>query len=57
VKIAVVPAPASEDDDEAHRRDAAYTADGWTVRTAAAWLDHLDELIAQLPDTEEGTPR
>ncbi|MFC9125477.1 DEAD/DEAH box helicase [Streptomyces sp. NPDC057099] len=57
VKIAVVPAPASEDDDEAHRRDGAYTADGWTVRTAAAWLDHLDELIAQIPDTEEGTPR
>ncbi|MFF4521300.1 DEAD/DEAH box helicase [Streptomyces bluensis] len=60
VKIAVVAAPADENDDEAHRRDAAYAVDGWTVRTAADWLDHLDELLVKLPDTddmEEGTPR
>jgi hypothetical protein len=39
-------------DDEVLRRDKAYTDAGWTVRTAADWLDHLDELIARLPDTE-----
>ncbi|MFI1106378.1 DEAD/DEAH box helicase [Streptomyces physcomitrii] len=60
VKIAVVSAPRGEDDDEAHRRDAAYAETGWTVRTAPDWLDHLDELIVTLPDTddtEEGTHR
>ncbi|MGI5438657.1 hypothetical protein ACQEV4_14955 [Streptomyces shenzhenensis] len=60
LKIAVVAAHQGEDDDEAQRRDDAYTEDGWTVRTAAEWLDHLDTLLAELPDThdtEEGTPR
>lgn len=57
IKIAVVSAHQGEDDDEAQRRDAAYVEDGWTARTAAEWLAHLDELLDQLPDTEEGTPR
>ncbi|MEW1599441.1 DEAD/DEAH box helicase [Streptomyces sp. NPDC093808] len=57
IKIAVVSAHQGEDDDEARRRDAAYTDDGWTVRTATQWLDHLDELLDKLPDTEEGTTR
>lgn len=57
IKIAVVPAHLGEGDDEAQRRDAAYAEDGWTVRTAAEWLAHLDELLDQLPDTEEGTTR
>ncbi|MBV2366825.1 DEAD/DEAH box helicase [Streptomonospora nanhaiensis] len=57
IKIAVVPAHQGEEDDEAQRRDAAYIEDGWTVRTAAEWLAHLDELLDQLPDTEEGAAR
>ncbi|MFC0602831.1 DEAD/DEAH box helicase [Streptomyces palmae] len=56
LKIAVVPAHQGEEDIEAQRRDAAYVEGGWTVRTAAAWLDHLDSLLEQLPDTE-GTSR
>ncbi|WP_333768046.1 DUF1998 domain-containing protein [Streptomyces sp. IBSBF 2435] len=57
IKIAVVPAHDSADDDEARRRDDAFTADDWTVRTAAEWLAHLDELLDLLPATEEGTLR
>ncbi|MFI5542688.1 DEAD/DEAH box helicase [Streptomyces sp. NPDC051815] len=56
IKIAVVTAHRGEDDAEAQRRDAAYAEAGWTVRTAAEWLDHLDTLLEQLPDTE-GTTR
>ncbi|MEV4173844.1 DEAD/DEAH box helicase [Nonomuraea sp. NPDC049709] len=55
VKIAVVSAHEGENDDEAQRRDAAYVEDGWTVRTAAEWLAHLDELLDNLPDAEKGT--
>lgn len=57
LKIAVVSAHQGDDDPEAQRRDTAYAEDGWTVRTAAEWLAHLDELLDQLPDTEEGTLR
>ncbi|GAA3796974.1 DEAD/DEAH box helicase [Streptomyces phyllanthi] len=57
IKIVVVSAHQGEDDDEAQRRDAAYAEDGWTVRTDTEWLDHLDELLGQLPDTEEGSTR
>lgn len=56
IKIAIVPAHQGDDDHEAQRRDTAYGEAGWTVRSAADWLDHLDELIDQLPDTE-GTTR
>ncbi|MFF7094716.1 DEAD/DEAH box helicase [Streptomyces rubradiris] len=56
LKIAVVMDHHGDDDPEAQRRDAAYAEDGWTVRTAAEWLDHLDTLLEQLPDTE-GTTR
>ncbi|MGA5824169.1 hypothetical protein ACPC54_40775 [Kitasatospora sp. NPDC094028] len=53
VKVAVVPSPPDglpDAEAEAERRDAAYRAEGWTVRTAADWLNHLDSLIAMLPD-------
>lgn len=53
VLVAVVPAAHVEDDEgdqEAARRDAAYEDQGWTVRTATGWLDHLDSLLALLPD-------
>jgi hypothetical protein len=53
-KIAVV-RDSQPADDEAARRDKAYTDAGWTIRTAADWLARLDELIAQLPDTEGPT--
>ncbi|MFF3595644.1 DEAD/DEAH box helicase [Kitasatospora indigofera] len=35
---------------ESERRLAAYRAAGWTARTAADWLDHLESLISLLPD-------
>ncbi|WP_433194582.1 DEAD/DEAH box helicase [Nocardia sp. CA-107356] len=57
IKVAVVPPPRNADDEEARRRDAAYTADGWIVRTAAEWLDHLDDLLARLQDMEGGMAR
>lgn len=41
-------------DDEARRRDEAYRAAGWTVRSATEWLDHLDSLLERLPDAESG---
>ena len=50
-RVAVVAAQA-DDDVEAQRRDAAYEAAGWTVRTAADWLTHLDSLVAVLPGIE-----
>ncbi|MCW2871847.1 MAG: helicase family protein of unknown function [Streptomyces oryziradicis] len=34
--------PADHDSEEHRNRDAAYTADGWTVRTASDWLDRLE---------------
>lgn len=40
--------------DDAHR-DEAYTQAGWTVRTAADWLTHLDELLNLIPDVEATT--
>ncbi|GAA2274648.1 DEAD/DEAH box helicase [Kitasatospora cystarginea] len=56
-KIAVVP-DRDKDPDQEHdqdqdvdRRDAAYTAAGWTVRAAGEWLDHLDSLTMLLPNT------
>jgi hypothetical protein len=57
VKIAVVSAHQGGDDEEARRRDAAYTEEGWIVRTPAEWLTHLDELLDKVPDTEEGILR
>ncbi|MEV0367352.1 DEAD/DEAH box helicase [Nocardia fusca] len=57
IRVAVVAPPRDADDEEARRRNAAYTADGWTVHTAAGWLDHFDDLLAKLPDMEEGSTR
>lgn len=56
LKIAIVSPHQGADDNEAQRRDDAYTKDGWTVRTAAQWLDHFGELLDRLPDME-GTDR
>jgi len=49
-KIAVVADPAGSDPDARHR-DEAYAQEGWTMRTATEWLEHLDELEELLPDT------
>ncbi|MFF7899739.1 DEAD/DEAH box helicase [Streptomyces sp. NPDC088817] len=57
IKVAVVVNPDGHDSEELRKRDAAYTADGWTLRTAADWLDHLDTLLTLLPDTEGPTHR
>ncbi|MEU4446508.1 DEAD/DEAH box helicase [Actinosynnema sp. NPDC050801] len=38
------------EDEEARKRDEAYASAGWTVRTAAEWLDHLESLLDLLPD-------
>ncbi|MGW1124840.1 hypothetical protein [Streptomyces sp. NPDC002526] len=55
-RAAVVPAvPHGSTDPDAERRDAAYRAAGWTVRSAAEWLDRLDELLALLPDAPPGS--
>lgn len=64
VRVAVLPVPPADPgtpegapDDETERRTAAYRAAGWTARTAADWLDHLDTLTALLPDAAApGTP-
>ncbi|WP_432746123.1 DEAD/DEAH box helicase [Streptomyces sp. JH002] len=57
LKVAVVPGghhgPGAEGDQEAERRDAAYAAAGWTVRTAAGWLEHFESMIALLPDAPQ----
>lgn len=53
-KIAVV-LDAGATDDEVRRRDAAYTAAGWTVCRVPDWTDRLDallELIDGAPDVE-----
>jgi hypothetical protein len=51
-KAAVV-TPHEPGDDEGARRDAAYLAAGWTVDTAAGWLEHLEDLhTLLLPDPE-----
>lgn len=47
----------AHDSEERQKRDDAYTGDGWTVRTAPDWLDHLDTLLTLLPDTEGATHR
>ncbi|WP_030542890.1 DEAD/DEAH box helicase [Streptomyces albus] len=52
LKIAVVMDAPGHDGEEGRKRDAAYAGDGWTVHTAAHWLDHLDTLLDLLPDTE-----
>ncbi|MGH3309248.1 MAG: Zn-binding domain-containing protein, partial [Streptomyces sp.] len=52
IKVAVVVDSAGHDTEELRKRNTAYTGDGWTLRTAADWLDHLDTLLALLPDTE-----
>jgi hypothetical protein len=39
-------------DEEAQRRDQAYAEDGWNLRTASEWLEHLDSLLPLLPDVE-----
>ncbi|GAP46088.1 uncharacterized protein SAZU_0823 [Streptomyces azureus] len=54
-KVAVVPAVQhGRVDPEAERRDAAYRAAGWTIRSAVDWLAHLDELLVLLPDATPG---
>ncbi|MFD8822945.1 hypothetical protein ACFV1C_11375 [Streptomyces sp. NPDC059605] len=50
----------NHDSEERQKRGNAYAGDGWTVRTAADWLDHLDTLLTLLtllPDTEGTTHR
>ncbi|MET7423598.1 DEAD/DEAH box helicase [Dactylosporangium sp. NPDC005555] len=55
VKVAVVSRRHTTPSDEERRRDEAFTAAGWTVRTAAEWLERIDELISRLPDLEGRT--
>ncbi|MEE6309537.1 DEAD/DEAH box helicase [Plantactinospora veratri] len=50
IKVAIVQ-PANDDD--AQRRDEAYAANGWTLRTAVEWLERFDELVALLPDVKD----
>jgi ATP-dependent helicase YprA (DUF1998 family) len=44
-------------DEEAQRRDHAYAAAGWTIRTASDWLEQLDSLLDLLPDVEDSDSR
>ena len=57
VKVAVFVDSDGHDSEERRKRDTAYSGDGWTARTAADWLDHLDTLLTLLPDTEGPTRR
>ncbi|WP_163508973.1 DEAD/DEAH box helicase [Fodinicola acaciae] len=52
LKVAVVPKVHESPDEEARKRDEAYEEAGWTVRTAADWLDDFDMLLQLLPDAE-----
>jgi hypothetical protein len=55
-KVAIVSrAPHAAPGPEAERRDSAYQAAGWTIRSAADWLTHLDELLALLPEARAGS--
>ncbi|MEU2254447.1 DEAD/DEAH box helicase [Nocardia xishanensis] len=56
-KVAVVSDAPDDPDDEAERRNQAYRADGWDVRTATEWLDHIDTLIKLTPDVEGSSSR
>jgi hypothetical protein len=40
---------------ETERRDSAYQAAGWTIRSATDWLTRLNELLALLPDAPAGS--
>ncbi|MFF2199685.1 hypothetical protein [Streptomyces sp. NPDC058145] len=40
---------------DTQRRDSAYQAAGWTIRSATDWLTRLDELLALLPDAPAGS--
>jgi hypothetical protein len=56
VKVAVVSsAPYASPRPETERRDSAYQAAGWTIRSATDWLTHLDALLALLPDAPAGS--
>ncbi|WP_050495162.1 hypothetical protein [Streptomyces sp. NRRL F-5702] len=55
-KAAVVPtAQHGHTEPEVERRDLAYRAAGWTIRSAVDWLTHLDELLVLLPDATPGS--
>ncbi|MFC8388398.1 hypothetical protein [Streptomyces sp. NPDC057238] len=54
VKVAVVASLDASPGPETERRDSAYQAAGWTIRTATDWLTHLEELLARLPDAATG---
>ncbi|MFD8924932.1 hypothetical protein [Streptomyces mirabilis] len=56
VKVAVVSsAPYAGPRPETERRDSAYRAAGWTIRSATDWLTRLDELLDLLPDAPAGS--
>jgi hypothetical protein len=53
IKIAVIATPHGPNaTEEARRRNDAYAAAGWTVRTASDWLGDLDWLLAKVPHAE-----
>ncbi|MFF4147466.1 hypothetical protein ACFY0A_40645 [Streptomyces sp. NPDC001698] len=47
--------PHASPNPEAERRDAAYRDAGWSIRSAADWLTHLDELLTLLPNAAPGS--
>ncbi|MGW1728130.1 hypothetical protein ACWCQK_35195 [Streptomyces sp. NPDC002306] len=54
-KVAIVTSSEPGANQENERRDSAYQAAGWTIRTATDWLANFDELLALLPDTPAGS--
>ncbi|MGH4010077.1 MAG: Zn-binding domain-containing protein [Pseudonocardiaceae bacterium] len=53
IKIAVIATPPGPNaTEEARRRNNAYAAAGWTMRTASDWLGDLDWLLAKIPHVE-----
>ncbi|WP_263165070.1 DEAD/DEAH box helicase [Streptomyces sp. SCSIO ZS0520] len=53
LRIAVMAEPHQTNDEESDKTWRAYRDAGFTVRTADEWLDHLDRLLALLPDTTD----
>lgn len=49
IRIAVLPEPDGDDDEETRRGGEAYVAAGWRAQTASEWCEQIDALLAAVP--------